>query len=83
MKANTGLDIECPDCLDAHISILGTRDNDSSLHAISDASLALFSGNQYSFEPFNLVEVQPKHLALPPSHETNILACVRATVLLI
>ena len=83
IKANTGSDIDCPDCLDTNLSFLNTRVINFSFHAIFEAGQALFSGNQYYFEPFNLVEVQQQHLTLTLPHEAKILACIRATVLLI
>jgi len=82
-KASSGTDNNCPDCLDVHISFLKTKDNNSSFHAVFEAGLALFSGNQFYAELFTPVAVQQEHLASTLPHETTILACLRTTVLLI
>jgi hypothetical protein len=82
-KASSGSDNKCPDCLDVHITFLKTNDNNSSLHAVFDAGLALFSVNQFCSELFNPVAVQQEHLALTLPLETTILACLRTTILLI
>ena len=83
LKSNSGMDNDCPGCLDVHISFLKTKNNNSSHHTVFNAGLALFSVNHFCCKLFSLVVFLQEQLAFILTHKIPILACLRTTVLLI
>lgn len=83
LKSSSGMDNDCPGCLDVHISFLKTKDNTSTRHKVFNVGLALFPVNQFCCELFNLFGFQQEQLASTQIHEIPILTYLRTTVLLI